>query len=229
VILEPSSRRDALAAGNSIFHVDSSFNPRRAGCSVLLAHKLPPPGTGGATEFADTRAAWDALPEEEKKNLLEKDYVIDHSLWHSRIRASPHYDFGVNPDDHYLSRHKLIQKHEASGRTNIYIAGHARFVEDTSNPPPTVGAVPKTLSLKDSQDIIDKIWYYCQQPQFVLRVEWENEGDLVIWDNTAVMHRATGGSFNGKYARDMRRATVHDTSSRAWGFNQTTDTRAGLP
>jgi alpha-ketoglutarate-dependent 2,4-dichlorophenoxyacetate dioxygenase len=54
-------------------------------------------------------------------------------------------------------------------------------------------------------------------------------GDLVIWDNTCVMHRAVGGLFEGKYKRDMRRATVHDGSSQAWGLNEHTDQRQGLP
>jgi len=63
----------------------------------------------------------------------------------------------------------------------------------------------------------------------VLTVEWENDGDLVVWDNTCVMHRAGGGSFHGKYVRDMRRATVHDGSSQAWGLNEKSEVRAGMP
>lgn len=53
-----TSHRAAMNKGNSLFHVDSSFNPRRAGYSLLKAHELPPKGTGGATEFADTRTAF---------------------------------------------------------------------------------------------------------------------------------------------------------------------------
>jgi alpha-ketoglutarate-dependent 2,4-dichlorophenoxyacetate dioxygenase len=60
-------------------------------------------------------------------------------------------------------------------------------------------------------------------------VEWENEGDLVVWDNTAVMHRARGGEYEGKWRRDMRRATVHDDSIHAWGLNEKSNIRMGLP
>ncbi|TKA41318.1 hypothetical protein B0A54_06220 [Friedmanniomyces endolithicus] len=71
-----NSHRAAMNKGNSLFHVDSSFNPRRAGYSLLKAHELPPKGTGGATEYADTRTAFDELPEELKKELLEQDYHV---------------------------------------------------------------------------------------------------------------------------------------------------------
>ena len=70
-------------------------------------------------------------------------------------------------------------------------------------------------------------------PSFVggfLSIIYENGmiGFNAIQDNTCVMHRACGGSFAGKYVRDMRRATVHDSSSTAWGLNEKTDARAGM-
>lgn len=96
-IIQPGSMRWVLGKGNQvgqhacgltqIFHVDSSFNPRRAGLSMLLAHELPPRGNGGDTEFADTRTAYDDLDEETKERV--KDYVLWHSQHHSRRRASP--------------------------------------------------------------------------------------------------------------------------------------------
>ncbi|KAK0255352.1 hypothetical protein LTS09_009740 [Friedmanniomyces endolithicus] len=104
------SHRAAMNKGNSLFHVDSSFNPRRAGYSLLKAHELPPKGTGGATQYADTRTAFDELPEELKKELLEKDYVACHSLYHSRKTAAPGFLTDINPEDHFMSRHKLVQR-----------------------------------------------------------------------------------------------------------------------
>lgn len=230
-VMQPGSLRDDFSAGNAIFHVDSSFNPRRAGFSLLRAHQLPPKGTGGSTQFADTRGAWDALDAKTKEHLLAKDYVVGHSLWHSRRMARPNSESmkKFDPDQYFISRHKLVQTHHTSGRTNLYIAAHARYIEDPSNPPPEVGPLAKTLSLEESQAIIQPLWLHCQKPEFVLKVEWESDGDLIVWDNTCVMHRAGGGAFEGKYVRDMRRATVHDTSPQAWGLNEMTDFRAGLP
>jgi len=193
--------------------VDSSFNPRRAGYSLLRAHKLPPTGTGGNTEFADTRTAFDELPADLKNELIEKDYTICHSLYHSRKTASPQSLQDINPEDHFMSRHKLIQRHEPSGRMNLYIASHAHHVEG--------------VSAEKSRELIDAVYKHACQPRYVVSIEWLNDGDLVMWDNTCVMHRAAGGSFEGKYVRDMRRATVHDGSVHAWGLNEQSNDRMG--
>ncbi|KAL4782356.1 hypothetical protein BJX76DRAFT_332980 [Aspergillus varians] len=207
--------RQAFNKGNSLFHVDSSFNPRRAGYSLLRAHELPPNGTGGNTEFADTRTAFNDLPEDLKKRLLEKDYVAAHSLWHSRKVASPKALKDVNPSDSGFGRHKLVQMHEPSARMNLYIASHIHHIEG--------------LEENESKELFDRLYEHAQQPSYVLSVEWQHNGDLILWDNTAVMHRATGGSFEGKFERDMRRATVHDESSYAWGLNKKTNVRQGFP
>ena len=201
--------------GNSLFHVDSSFNPRRAGFSLLRAVELPPAGMGGATEYADTRTAFDELPEDLKTELLTKDYVACHNLMHSRKKAAPDVLGHLEPEKAFMSRHKLVQPHEPSGRMNLYIAAHVHHIEG--------------LEPEQSQKLFDRLYAHAQQPKYVLSMPWENAGDLVIWDNTCVMHRATGGSYAGKYKRDMRRATVHDGSSYAWGLNEKTQERQGYP
>jgi len=57
------------------------------------------------------------------------------------------------------------------------------------------------------------------QPKYVYTFNWEQPSDIVMWDNRALLHRAAGGSFAGKYRRDLRRTTVHDDSANAWGLN----------
>ncbi|KKA17669.1 hypothetical protein T310_8389, partial [Rasamsonia emersonii CBS 393.64] len=201
--------------GNTLFHVDSSFNPRRASYSLLRAAELPPKGTGGNTEYADTRTAFDELPPALKQELLDKDYIAAHSLWHSRKTAAPEFFKDVDPTAFPMSRHKLVQRHEPSGRMNLYIAAHVHHIEG--------------LEPDKSKALFDTLYTHATQPKYVLSVEWENEGDLILWDNTCVMHRAAGGSFEGRYRRDMRRTTVHDASSMAWGLNEKSDVRQGLP
>ena len=99
----PTTERAIFNKGNQLFHVDSSFNPRRAGYvsrllatfesvlrqvqSLLLAHELPPPGHGGNTEFADSRTAYDDLSEEIQTKIA--DWILWHSQHHSRRKASP--------------------------------------------------------------------------------------------------------------------------------------------
>ncbi|KXS94919.1 hypothetical protein AC578_3935 [Pseudocercospora eumusae] len=219
-VLKPDSPRAHYGKGNGFFHVDSSFNPRRASYSLLRAVVIPPPGTGGNTEFADTRAAWDTLPEAMKEKLESEDFVGVHSLHHSRKRGSPEFFEDLNPEDFPMHRHKICQIHEPSGRRNLYIGSHLHHIEDREG-----------NLLPDSQnfELIWSLMGWAIRPENVVSVEWKNVNDLIIWDNTAVMHRAAGGSYEGKFARDLRRTTVHDGSSTAWGLNRKdVDARPGF-
>lgn len=159
--------------GNSLFHVDSSFNPRRAGFSLLRAHTLPPAGTGGNTDFADTRTAWDELPTPLRTQLLEYDYIGAHSLWHSRMKACPGSEYveGVDPWEYPFGRHKLVQVHEGSGRRNLYVAAHLHHLEDQG------GKV-----VEGGEGVIEEVLRWCEQERFVESVEWREEGDLVVWE-----------------------------------------------
>lgn len=164
---ECSSFRAAFNKGNSLFHVDSSFNPRRGSYSILRAAELPPPGTGGATEFADTRAAFEDIPADLKQELLDKDYIANHSLMHSRRTAAPEILSHLDPATAFMSRHKLIQKHEPSGRMNLYIASHAHHIEDVSE--------------EKSKELISTLYKHACQEKYVVSVPWKNNGDLVMW------------------------------------------------
>ncbi|KAF2788494.1 taurine catabolism dioxygenase [Melanomma pulvis-pyrius CBS 109.77] len=214
-VIHPDSPRAHYNKGNGLFHVDSSFNPRRASWSLLRATKLPPRGTGGNTEFADSRTAWDELDEGLKKELEDKDYIGAHTLLHSRKQGSPAYFADLDPTSQPMTLHKLVQTHEPSGRKNLYIAAHCHHLETEDGPIPEA----------ESAALLKKLMGHVTQPKYVMSVEWLNEGDMVAWDNTCVMHRATGGSFAGKYVRDVRRTTVHDDSSTAWGLNRGKEAR----
>jgi alpha-ketoglutarate-dependent 2,4-dichlorophenoxyacetate dioxygenase len=194
--------------------VDSSFNPRRASYSLLEAHALPPPGYGGNTDFADSRTAFDELSENLRYELLEKDYAAAHCMAHSRKTAAPEFFRDLDVESQPMHIHKLIQRHEPSNRMNIYVAAHAHHILD----------LPKTRSDELLRALLDHV----SQEKYRISVEWKNPGDLVIWDNTCVLHRAGAGTFQGKYKRDLRRTTVHDGSSMAWGLNEKLDTRPGF-
>ncbi|RFU24695.1 hypothetical protein B7463_g11641, partial [Scytalidium lignicola] len=213
-IVSTDSLRHQMALGNGLFHVDCSYSPRRAGFSILRAHTLPPKGIGGGTAFADTRTAYEDLDDETKEKI--KDDVLWHSLWQSRRLGAPNSEFLklMLPEDHTMARHKLVQLHEPSGRTNLYIAWHVHHIDGWTK--------------EDSQPVIEELLRHASQDKYTVQVDWKNNRDTVIWDNTCVMHRACGGSYEGNYVRDMRRATVHDSSSTAWGLNKQTDLRAGM-
>lgn len=176
--------------------------PRRLQLQLPPSWILPPAGTGGETDFADVRTAFDELPPELQTELKETDYIAAHSLWHSRKAASPSMFAGINPEDYPMGRHKLVQKHEASGRETLYLAVYIHHIEG--------------LDQQHRRGCSIGFLSHATQPRDVLRSDWNGPGDLVVWDNTCVMHWAVGGSFEGRYRRDMRRARVHDGSSSAW-------------
>ena len=206
-IVPVDSLRAHTNRGNGLFHVDSSFNPRRAGFSLLRGVVLPPRETGGNTDFADSRTAWDELPEDLKKELLENDYVGFHCMAQSRKLGSPEYFKDVNPDEAPQSKHRIVQLHEPSGRLNLYIGAHLHHLEG------------KGMTREKSTELIDWLKKHVTQEKYRFSVPWINPGDLVIWDNRCVLHRAGPWTGGGKYKRDLRRTTVHDDSPTAWGLN----------
>jgi alpha-ketoglutarate-dependent 2,4-dichlorophenoxyacetate dioxygenase len=166
-VVSTDSLRFQLSLGNGLFHVDSAFNPRRAGLSILRAHELPPKGMGGATAFADTRTAYADLDEHTKERI--KNYVVNHSLWHSRRLAAPDCEYlkSMEPEKNFMARHALVQTHEPSGRTNLYIAHHAHHIDD----------LPK----EEGQEVIRDLLRHATQDKYVFQVDWENNGDIIIW------------------------------------------------
>ncbi|KAK5747138.1 hypothetical protein LTR17_000271 [Elasticomyces elasticus] len=199
---------------NELFHVDSSFNARRAGHPMLLAHIIPPAGMGGATEFADSKTAYDDLSVEKKKQL--EGLVANHSLFHSRRKAVPEYFKESDPMKLPLSKHKLVQEHEWSGRKNLYNASYVHHIEG--------------MDSSESTALVKELIAHVPNPKYRLTVPWVQNGDMIIWDNTVVLHGATGGLYEGKFKRDMRRTTVKDMSSSRFGLNgEGADWRVGLP
>ncbi|KAI0026018.1 alpha-ketoglutarate-dependent 2,4-dichlorophenoxyacetate dioxygenase [Xylariomycetidae sp. FL0641] len=223
-VVDPGSARAHGARGNGLFHADSSFNPRRASFSLLRAHALPPAGTGGDTEFADSRTAYAELPAALAARLAAHDdggggVVGAHALAHSRWLGSPAFFADLAPADidAALRRHRVAQRHEPSGRMNLYAGAHLRRIEDADG-----------REVPGSWDLVQRLNAHAGQEKYVTAVQWHSPGDLVIWDNRCVLHRAAGGSFEGRFKRDLRRTTVHDDSPTAWGCNGTDAEWAGF-
>jgi alpha-ketoglutarate-dependent 2,4-dichlorophenoxyacetate dioxygenase len=189
-VLPPGDDRRSYALGNQLWHTDSSFRQLSATYSMLSARIIPP--VGGDTEFVDTRAVYDALPEVTKNRI--EDLVAEHSIWHSR---SLYGGYQPSPDEIRArppARHQLVRRHSGSGRKALYIARHISHI---------VG-----WPMAEGQALIDELIDFATQPEFVYSHKWR-VGDLVIWDNRCTMHRATPFDDMG-LPRDMRRTTVRE-------------------
>lgn len=172
---------------NQLWHSDSSFQRPRAKYSMLTAVVVPE--VGGDTEFADLRLAYSALPEELKRQVQGRHAV--HSALHSRFMLG---------DDGYTEEQRqalppatwpLVQTDARTGRQMLYVGAHACEVSG--------------MTLPEGRMLIMDLIEHATQRQFVYRHCWQ-VGDLVMWDNTAVVHR--GRWFDLAQRRELRRATT---------------------
>jgi alpha-ketoglutarate-dependent 2,4-dichlorophenoxyacetate dioxygenase len=182
-----ASRDRAVQLRNQLWHTDSSFKPIPAKYSMLYARSLP--GAGGETEFADMRAAWDALLVEDQREIFE--YVTLHSEAYSDAALGIADPTRVQP----LIRNRLVRRHPVTGRFNLYLASHAGEIEG--------------MPVPEARLLLRDLIVHATQPQFVYRHHWR-PGDLVMWDNRVTMHR--GRRYNREEVRDLHRVTVADVA-----------------
>jgi alpha-ketoglutarate-dependent 2,4-dichlorophenoxyacetate dioxygenase len=191
-ILARDDRRNLFNLGNQLWHTDSSFKQIPAKCSLLSARVLP--SSGGETEFADLRAAWDALPETGKRQL--DGLVVEHSIFRSRSLIG----FADFNDEIFAQLppvpQALVRHHRYSGRISLYLASHASHV---------IG-----WPIEEGRALIEELIAFATQPQFVYQHRW-TVGDLVIWDNRCTMHR--GRPYDDTQRRVLHRTTVSDIAN----------------
>jgi alpha-ketoglutarate-dependent 2,4-dichlorophenoxyacetate dioxygenase len=180
-------RRRLFGIGNRLWHSDSSFKAIPAKYSLLHARSVT--SKGGNTEFADMRAAYDALDAETKD--LVADLVCEHSQLYSR-QLLGFTDFTEEERERFKPvRQRLVRTHPVTGRKSLYLSSHAGTI---------VGwPVPEARAFL--RDLIEA----ATQREFVYIHKWR-VGDLVMWDNRQTMHRAR--PFPAHEPRDMRRTTL---------------------
>ncbi len=188
-ITASDNRRRVYGLGNRLWHTDASFQDPPGRYSMLSAKVVPP--VGADTEYADMRAAYDALPTETKRRL--EGLRVHHSIAYSRQTLG----FEFSPEEAGRLEgavHPLVRVIPRSRRRSLYLASHASRIVDWPLP-------EGRLLLRDLTE-------HATQPQFVYRHRWA-VGDLVIWDNRATMHRAR--PFDDMtHRRELRRVTTLD-------------------
>ena len=195
-LLGADDRRRMYNLGNQLWHTDASFRAVPAKFSLLHARSIPP--SGGETEFADLRAAYDALDPAMQAKL--DGLVAEHSIWHSRARIG-FTDFsdteraGLPPVPQLV-----VRTHPGSGRKTLYLAAHADNIIGWPH--------------AEGRALIDELMDFATQPRLVYSHEWR-DGDLVMWDNRCTMHRGRPwGRFQASAATSAGRQSA--TSPRPW-------------
>jgi alpha-ketoglutarate-dependent 2,4-dichlorophenoxyacetate dioxygenase len=181
-----TDRRRYFNLGNHLWHSDSSFRAVPAKYSLLSARSIP--NEGGNTEFADMRAAYDALDDKMKAKV--EDLICEHSQIYSRGKLG----FTFNDEEIQLMkpvRQSMVRTHPVSGRKSLYLSSHAGTIIGWPDP--------------EARLFLINLNEFATDRRFVYAHEWR-VNDLVMWDNRVTMHRAR--DFDETQARDMRRTTV---------------------
>ena len=194
-VFDPDDERTIYNAGNRLWHSDSSFKRVPAMASLLSGREVPP--EGGETEYADLRAAWDALPADRKRGLDE--LVAEHSFVYSRGLIG--YDQFTDAERAEVPPvpQAVVRTHPATGRKALYVGSHASHI---------IGR-----PLEESRALLVELLEFTTQPPFVYSHVWRQH-DLVMWDNRCVLHRGRAWDEQ-RYRRVMHRTTVAGTGPTA--------------
>jgi len=189
-IMDRVDRRRMYSLGNRLWHTDASFQDPSARYSMLSAKTVP--DAGGETEYADMRAAYDALPASLKGEIAELRAF--HSIIYSRETIG-FTDFSAAERAQFPGAEQpLVRLHPGSQRRGLYLASHASHI---------IGR-----PVRDGRILLRELMSLATLPQFVYRHAWR-PGDFVIWDNRCTMHR--GRSFDeATQRRDLRRVSTLD-------------------
>jgi len=193
-VLAAGDRRRMSTLGNRLWHTDASFVDPAGRYSMLSARVVPP--VAANTEFADTRAGYDALDAKMKRRVA--DLKVRHSIVYSRGLLG----FEFTPEEKALlgeAVHPLVRTIPRSGRKSLYIASHASHIID--------------WSIADGRLLLAELMEHATQKRFVYSHAWQPD-DFVIWDNRATMHRAQPFD-DQQFARELRRTTTLDVPETA--------------
>lgn len=173
--------------GDRLWHSDSSYAVVPAKYSALSARIIP--SWGANTEFADMRAAYDALDARTKAEV--EGLICEHSLLYSRS-AVGFADFTPEEIDNFRPvRQRLVRTHVETGRKSLFLSAHAGAI---------VG-----WNIPEARAFLRDLTEHATQREFVYSHSWR-QNDLVMWDNRTTMHRAR--RFDRNEVRDVRRTTL---------------------
>lgn len=186
------SGRPSGAINSTTWHTDKSFRPQPSLATILHAITMPP--DGGDTCFADMYAAYDALPAAEQAELAGVRVI--HSWELSRLKAGELASEAEKRDAPPMS-HPLVRTHPDTGRQCLFMGEHASHFEDR----PMAEGAARLAALEA----------HATQPRFVFRHRWR-AGDVLMWDNRCLLHRADQNFDAARHARVLHRTCLRGTA-----------------
>ena len=188
-LMQPDEERYRILKGNEGWHTDSTYMPLAAKASMLMALVVPP--AGGETEFADMRAGYDALDADTRRTL--EGLSAYHSLYYSQARLGYRHTtdnlYGFH--DKGAPLRPIIKTHPETGRKSIYTGRHAYGIPG--------------MSAAESESLLDGLMAEACQPPRTYLHRW-TPGDLAVWDNRCLMHRAR--PYNTDHPRVLRASRI---------------------
>ncbi|MCY3818272.1 MAG: TauD/TfdA family dioxygenase [Gammaproteobacteria bacterium] len=199
-IAKPDDNLGLFLKGNRYWHTDSSF--KKVGAKVSLLRAVEVPDSGGDTEWADMRAAWDALDSDTQRRL--EGLVAVHSYAYSQGKVGGIALLNKREQDALPPvRQPVMRVHPATGRKNLYVGRHASHIVD--------------MPVEEGRTLLEQLTREaCQAPR-IFRHRWE-AGDIVAWDNRCVLHR--GHPWPYDQPRVMKRTTVAGDGDNPWAISE---------
>lgn len=189
-LMPPDHKQMLYQRSNRLWHADSSYRASASLCSILAAREIPP--EGGNTEFASLRAAWDDLPEAERRKVA--DLVAVHSIDYSRSLTAENVLSEAQKAEMPPARHRLVQTNPAKGWKSLFVGSHASHIEG--------------WPVEEGRALLDDLLERATRPAAVYSYRWD-VGDVAVWDNRCMLHRATAFDVT-RHRRLMQRTTVGD-------------------
>ena len=191
-LVPPGHKEELRARANQLWHTDSCFKAPPALASVLSARVVP--ATGGETEFASTRLAWERMPAALRARL--QHVCAWHDYAHSRGKIAPQLASEREKSTLPPVSWRLRWRNPANGRDSLYLASHTYLIDG--------------MSTDAAQSLLADLIAFATEPDRIYAHCWR-AGDVIMWDNRAVLHR--GRPWPGNEARHMVRTTISATDA----------------
>lgn len=188
----PNNTKGLENPGNFFWHTDASYMKRPASTTLLYAIEIP--AAGGDTNFANMHAAYDALPPQTQERIasLRAIHSWEQSRHNSGSRPASEEEKLQAPD----VAHPLVRTHPQTGRKGLYLGNHTSHIEG--------------MDVEEGRALLQQLLQHATQPQFVYRHKWQ-VGDIVVWDNRSLLHKASDDFDMNNTARVLHRTVVQGT------------------